>query len=479
MVVLMELQECPHCSTRVVVMADGTCPACRDNFHNEPQPRQISTHPSREAAWEEFQQSLQESPDEGPLALVDQAEAVFAELCTSVITQLDDGIAIDTPAADQIRQELLPRFQAALDQINELPADLDASVLDYLEMRQESWRQLADALEQGDADALQRHTELWEYTELQRVELTSWGKPAPRQLVQDFQKVLVTFTPHLIATPAIVAINVLVFVVMVASGVDAFNPTAQSVEAWGADYGPKTMNGQWWRMATCMFLHFGILHLAFNMWVLWDPGKLVERLVGNVGFVILYFVCGLAGSIASLAWNPHVVSAGASGAVLGVAGALLGFMARRRDTIPHAVLKQVRGSLTAFLVYNLVFGAAAEEIDHAAHLGGLVAGVACGLLLSQPLSSQMLAHRPRRNMLLSAIGSAALLLACAALPDPPPDIDAEFEDVIKMEEDALETHRLLFRRLQRGAISDPEAAARIEHDILPPWQAAAPLGSPC
>ena len=73
------------------------------------------------------------------------------------------------------------------------------------------------------------------------------------------------------------------------------------------------MNGQWWRLVTCMFVHFGILHLAFNMWVLWDLGRLVERLVGNVGFVVLYFLSGIAGSIASLVWNPTVVSAAPRG----------------------------------------------------------------------------------------------------------------------------------------------------------------------
>ena len=121
---------------------------------------------------------------------------------------------------------------------------------------------------------------------------------------------------------------------MLATGVNFLAPDPQDMLNWGADFGPKTLNGQWWRTVTCMFLHFGIIHLGFNMWVLWDLGQLVERLVGNVGFLVLYFASGIAGSLASLAWQPLAISAGASGAVFGVAGALLGLIAFRHDSVP-------------------------------------------------------------------------------------------------------------------------------------------------
>ena len=95
---------------------------------------------------------------------------------------------------------------------------------------------------------------------------------------------------------------------------------------WGANFGPMTMNGQWWRLVTCMFLHFGIIHLAMNMWILWGLAQVVERLVGSTGFAIAYMASGIAGSIASLAWYPVGVSAGASGAVFVTAAALLRFV---------------------------------------------------------------------------------------------------------------------------------------------------------
>jgi len=277
-------------------------------------------------------------------------------------------------------------------------------------------------------------------------------------------------TPRLVTTPAIVSVNVLVFIAMIATGVSFFAPTVQSVLDWGANFGPKTMNGQWWRLVTSMFLHYGILHLAFNMWVLWDLGRLVERLVGNVGFVVLYFVSGIAGSIASLAWNPVVVSAGASGAVFGVAGALVGLLIRRRDTIPTVVLKQLRNSMGAFLLYNIVFGLTIPGIDMAAHIGGFVAGFACGVVLSQPLAVEMLARRKWRNAAVVTAGTVVLFLAASALPDAPPDVHSALQRFGEMEQRILDKYNDLVRSAQQGTISDDEFADAVQRDVLPQWR---------
>lgn len=294
-------------------------------------------------------------------------------------------------------------------------------------------------------------------------------KAKAAQPVKDFERALVTFTPRVIATPAIVLVNVLVFAVMIATGVHFVAPTAQSIAEWGANFGPKTLNGQWWRLVTCLFLHYGILHLAFNMWILWAVGRLVERLVGNLGFVVLYFVSGIAASIASLAWNPIVVSAGASGAVFGVVGALLGVLAFRRDTVPPKVLKQLRNSMVGFLIYNAFFGITASQIDMAAHVGGLLAGFACGLILSQPLSVEMLARRRRRNAVVVVSGAIVLPLLAAALPDAPPDIGGELRRFAETESKVLATSNALADRAQRGVISDADFAQQLERDVLPPW----------
>src|SRR5258708_38397636 len=119
------------------------------------------------------------------------------------------------------------------------------------------------------------------------------------------------------ATVVLIALNVLIFLVMVIRGASIFSPTTNSVLKWGADYGPLTLHGEWWRMLVSPFLHFGIIHLLFNMFVLFNIGLFMESVAGRVSYIVLYLVCGLGGSAASLAWHPSIVSAGASGAIFG------------------------------------------------------------------------------------------------------------------------------------------------------------------
>ncbi len=146
----------------------------------------------------------------------------------------------------------------------------------------------------------------------------------PDNAAQHQSSGMVWLPPALTVTRTIVIANVAIFGAMVANGMPFVESDGQMMLDWGANFGPMTMNGQWWRLVTCMFLHFGIVHLAMNMWILWGLAQVVERLVGSTGFAIVYMASGIAGSIASLAWYPVAVSAGASGAVFGTAGALLG-----------------------------------------------------------------------------------------------------------------------------------------------------------
>lgn len=307
--------------------------------------------------------------------------------------------------------------------------------------------------------------------ENQMVQLDAPVSDAVETTGEAFQKSLAHATPRLLITPLLVVINVLVFVAMVASGISPIEPKAEAVAAWGGNFGPKTMNGQWWRLVTCMFLHFGILHLAVNMWVLWDIGRLMERLVGNLGFSLLYLFSGILASLASLAWNSAVVGAGASGAVFGVAGGLLGFLAFRSDTVPRVVLTSLRNSMFCFLFYNVIYGMARPEIDMAAHLGGLAAGFGCGLILSQPISIETYARRRRRNLAVTAAAIVLIPSLIAALPEAPPDVRAELEQFAAIEKQLVGEHNGLVDRAQAGELTDEEFADRIEADLLAPWTA--------
>jgi membrane associated rhomboid family serine protease len=127
-------------------------------------------------------------------------------------------------------------------------------------------------------------------------------------------------TPHAFATPTLVGLNVVVFVVMVAAGVPPLNPDAMTLLRWGGDLAPRTVNGEWWRLATSMFIHAGALHLALNMFGLIQVALIVERLVGSACFVTVYAVTGFVASLASLYVHPASVSVGASGAIFGIYG---------------------------------------------------------------------------------------------------------------------------------------------------------------
>lgn len=222
-----------------------------------------------------------------------------------------------------------------------------------------------------------------------------------------FRWQLMQACPRAFFTPAIIAINVAIFLIMVViGGVDFMTPSVEDLLAWGANFTPYTVGGEWWRLFSCMFLHVGIIHLAFNMWILNDIGKLVERLYGNTLFLFLYVGSGLFGSIASAAINPSIVSAGASGAIFGVFGALFGVLVRYRNTIPRTVFSRLRNSSAMFVGYNVVFGFTMPQIDNAAHLGGLLGGFLLGFATARPLESAA-----RRAAFMSRATVGSLLLA--------------------------------------------------------------------
>lgn len=302
-------------------------------------------------------------------------------------------------------------------------------------------------------------------------ELPSEKPLTPPQRVAAFEQQLRAFTPRVWVTYAILAANVAVWIAGVATGVHAISPTIDSLLAWGANYGPRTATAhEWWRLVTAVFLHIGLLHLAMNMIVLWSIGRFVERLVGNAGFLVLYLVAGVAGSCLSLAHNPYVVSAGASGAVFGLYGALLGFLLRARGTIPREVLTQLQKSAFLFLFYNLVYGLGQSGIDLAAHLGGLVAGFGGGLVVGHPLDAVSVAGRRRRELTLALAALLVLGGAAAALPRP-----ADWQrEVTRFSEMESRTVKLVGDRGKESAAGtlDDRALARALHDAAAEWSAA-------
>jgi membrane associated rhomboid family serine protease len=202
-----------------------------------------------------------------------------------------------------------------------------------------------------------------------------------------FVAALSRLTPKPYVTPTLIGINAIMFVIVVAAGGGLFVPNPETMIRFGTDYTPLTLAGQWWRLLTSIFLHFGLMHIAFNMLALYVNGRMAERIYGSARYLVIYLVAGVTGSLASLLWHPLVNGAGASGAIFGILGALLAFFVKKESGVPASVIKVQRNSAMVFIAYNLLYGAGIQGIDNAAHLGGLIGGLIMGYLLSRPLTA--------------------------------------------------------------------------------------------
>ncbi len=176
-------------------------------------------------------------------------------------------------------------------------------------------------------------------------------------------------------TPLIININILVFLLMVISGVSVTLPNSESLLKWGANFRPVTLAGQPWRLLTNCFLHIGIFHLLFNMYALLYIGILLEPRLGSRRFGIAYLTTGIIASVASLYMHEMTISAGASGAIFGMYGIFLAMLTT--NLIEKTRRKALLASIAIFVGYNLLNGLNGN-IDNAAHIGGLVSGILIG-----------------------------------------------------------------------------------------------------
>jgi membrane associated rhomboid family serine protease len=177
-----------------------------------------------------------------------------------------------------------------------------------------------------------------------------------------------------LVTKTLIAANVLVYVVTAAQGAGLNDPGGSLFAKWVL-FGPAVANGDWWRLVTCTFLHANLIHIGFNMYFLWFVGTAVESVLGRGRFLLVYFVSGLAGSAGALLVDPKTVTVGASGAIFGILGAAL-VLERQRNYV-------LGGQALALIVINLVLSFAFANISYGGHIGGLVGGVLCTLVLSR------------------------------------------------------------------------------------------------
>lgn len=184
-------------------------------------------------------------------------------------------------------------------------------------------------------------------------------------------------------TQIILGANVAVFLAMAFASGTVLDFSGLDPRGVGANYGPLTLSGQWWRLISYMFVHGGLIHIAFNMWCLWDLGALCESLYGRWTFGAIYLLTGIGGGLARLAWNPMVPSVGASGAIFGLAGALIASFYLGEFSLPRIAISGTLRSLAFFVVFNLGFGQVMGGVDNACHVGGLVTGLILGALIAR------------------------------------------------------------------------------------------------
>jgi rhomboid protease GluP len=180
-------------------------------------------------------------------------------------------------------------------------------------------------------------------------------------------------------TPVILDLNILVFLIMVIAGLGFISFNSIDLLHWGANYKPRVLDGQCWRLFASMFLHGGMFHLASNMVALIFVGAILEPVLGSGKLAIFYVLTGLCASLSSIWWYDATVSVGASGAIFGLYGIFTALLLS--GVFPKAFSKSLLITMSLFIGYNLIMGLNGG-IDNAAHIGGLVSGLIVGYFVA-------------------------------------------------------------------------------------------------
>ena len=249
------------------------------------------------------------------------------------------------------------------------------------------------------------------------------GQPQPRRRARQYSEWDPRSAP---GTYTLLTINVAVFLWMLAHGVSWQSPTTDQLRHFGANNAYLVVSGQWYRLLTAIFVHIGIIHIATNMWCLWNLGLLGEPLLGPWGLIAVYLLTGVAGNLLSVTWDVGYallhryplelyanMGAGASGAVFGIAGILIVLLSNHRLPIPWRELMRLRKSVVQFAGINLIIGlgtifAGPVRIDNSAHIGGFLSGLALGPGLVSAMTLGRVRYLGRQKIV---FGGAAFALS--------------------------------------------------------------------
>ena len=222
------------------------------------------------------------------------------------------------------------------------------------------------------------------------------GRPAaPKRVARRASRSLSQYGPFVTFT--LIGINVGVYLVELLVG-GRINGTGNWIYEHGVLAGPFVANGDWWRLVSSAFLHYGPLHLGMNMLVLWFIGPALEEYLGHARYALLYLVSGLAGAAGALVFHPNALTVGASGAIWGIMGAALVLEARR--------IYVFGGQAMGLVVFNLLFTFLIPGISIGGHIGGLIGGAVAALAFSSLRRTPALA-----TLSVAAVGVVSVALA--------------------------------------------------------------------
>jgi membrane associated rhomboid family serine protease len=300
-------------------------------------------------------------------------------------------------------------------------------------------------------------------------------RPVKREVVrvraatQGFRATLRARTRWVIVTPVIVGLNIVVFLFMAAAQGSVGEPA--TLLAWGASLGRLTANAEWWRLATALFVHAGMLHLVANTLGFAQVGSLLERLLGPASVASVYVAAGVLAGLVNISEYPLAIHAGASGAVFGIYGLLLAVtgwgLVRRTPLIPFSTYESLAPAAALFLLYSI----AADGLTNGANLIGLLVGGMSGLVLAKEVA------QGKPDLRLTAIttsGAAVvtiivvILMPFRGLVDARPAID----NVVAIEDQTAGPYRTAVQRFRKGQTDTKALTDLITRTIMPELQAA-------
>ncbi len=301
--------------------------------------------------------------------------------------------------------------------------------------------------------------------------------------IQDAEAINQAFNFHnsnLYLTYSIIGVNTLLFILMVINGAGLFEPNALVHIRWGSNYTPLTLSGDWWRLLSNTFVHFGVIHLLMNMYCLYSISIYLEPLLGKLRFITAYCCTGVIGSLVSLWWHPGGInSAGASGAVFGMYGVFLALLTTK--LVPEAVRKSLLQSIVIFIGYNLVYGMK-SGVDNAAHAGGLVSGFIIGYafvyMVKSEKSGKQLQWMPAAIAVLTVVASFFYLQqhqvpvkernnALAILKDMGYADNEKFDKVLQQFDAYTEKE---YKMLSDSTQTGERLSEKIDHEAMPAWE---------